>query len=258
MPRPTPRPAIALSALLLLPALRARADDPLPKAEAVLDQYVEATGGKAAYEKIKSRVVRGTVEIAGAGLKGTFKETAAAPDKSVEVTEIPGQIKGNEGTDGRVVWETSDVQGPRVLEGVERETKLREATFNKEVRWREVYPKAECTGVEDVAGKPAYRVVLTPKSGKPITQFYDKASHLLVKQTQTEESPRGVFPVELTVADYRKVDGVLLPHKITAKLLTFEMVMVLTEVKHNVDLPADAFKVPDDVKALLDKKKDGK
>lgn len=51
----------------------------LPKAETVLDQYVEATGGKAAYEKIKNRTASGTIEIAGAGIKGTIKMKQAAP-----------------------------------------------------------------------------------------------------------------------------------------------------------------------------------
>jgi hypothetical protein len=152
------------------------------------------------------------------------------------------------------VWEVNTVQGARLLEGAEREAKLRSMTFNDEVRWRELYPKVECTGVEDVEGKPAYKVVLTPKAGKPITQYYDKASRLLVKSVQTEEGPMGEIPIEGLVGNYKKVDGVLIPHKLTMKILTNEMVLQVTEIKQNVDLPADAFKMPDEVKALVEKK----
>jgi zinc protease len=252
------RAAILLSSALFLPALRARADDPLPKAETVLDQFVEATGGKAAYEKIKNRVSKGTIEVTGAGIKGTIRETSAAPDKTVQEIDIPGQGKVNGGTDGKVVWELSEIQGARVIEGEERANKLREAQFNDEIRWREVYAKAECTAVEDVNGKPAYKVVLTPKSGKPVTMFFDKASHLMVKEITTDEGPMGELTVVAYPEDYKKVDGILLPHKLRAKVLTQELVVTFEEHKHNVDLPADAFKVPADVQALVDKKKESK
>ena len=251
------RTAILLSAAFALPSRPSRADDPLPKAETVLDQYVEATGGKGAYEKVKNRAAKGTIEIVGANLKGTFRATEAAPNKSLEQVDITGQDKISSGTDGTVAWEVSETQGPRVIVGEERADKLREAAFNDEIRWKEIYDKAECTGVEDVDGKPAYKVVLTPKSGKPVTEYYDKSTHLLVKILSTNVSPLGEISVEVIPADYKKVDGVLIPHKLTAKYATLEMVIVLDEIKHNVDLPADTFKAPEAVKELLDKKKAG-
>ena len=45
-------------------------------------------------------------------------------------------------------------------------------------------------------------------------------------------------------SDYKKVDDVLLPFTVTQKVLTQEIVLKLTEVKHNIDVPADAFKRP--------------
>jgi hypothetical protein len=253
----TRRSAILLPALLLIPALRALGDDPLPKGETVLDQYVEATGGKAAYEKLKNRVSRGTFEVEGAGLKGKIVVNQAAPNKMATEIDFAGFGKVAEGTDGRVFWELSPVTGDRVAEGEEKAEKLRECTFNGEVRWRDLYEKAECTGVEDVAGKAAYKVVLTPKGGgKPTTEFYDKASHLQVKSSTTSKSPMGEIQVETFVSDYKKADGILFPGKLTQKVLTQTIVITFDEVKHNVDLPADTFKVPDAVKELLDRKKD--
>ena len=68
MNRATSRLASAIAALLLLGSnVASRAED-LPKGEDVLKQYVEATGGKAAYEKVKNRVMKGTLEIPGAGI----------------------------------------------------------------------------------------------------------------------------------------------------------------------------------------------
>ena len=51
----------------LAPRVKA-ADDPLPKAETLIDHYVEVTGGRAAYEKRTSETATGTVEFAAQGL----------------------------------------------------------------------------------------------------------------------------------------------------------------------------------------------
>jgi len=40
----------------------------LPKAETILDRYVEVTGGKARYEKLKTQVSSGMVELSNPGI----------------------------------------------------------------------------------------------------------------------------------------------------------------------------------------------
>src|ERR1039457_2351124 len=81
---------IAFPALLLLAAPAFAADDIKP--EAILDKYVEVTGGRAAYEKIKTEVATGTLEITSIGLSGTLTirsddiKPEAILDKYVEVT----------------------------------------------------------------------------------------------------------------------------------------------------------------------------
>src|ERR1019366_3689049 len=77
---------IAFPALLLLAAPAFAADDIKP--EAILDKYVEVTGGRAAYEKIQTEVATGTLEIAGMGLSGMLTSYRAAPDKSYTVIDL--------------------------------------------------------------------------------------------------------------------------------------------------------------------------
>jgi hypothetical protein len=238
--------AIASLVAVALPARPTRAQAPadLPKAETVLDQYIEATGGKAAYEKIKNRTSSGTIEIAGANIKGTINVTEAAPNRILVVTELGPIGKTTQGTDGKSAWTLSTFVGDRLLEGEEKDAVLLSAEFHKEVHWKEVYKKAECTGIEDVDGKPAYKVVLTPKTGKPIAQFFDKTSHLQVKEVMTQKSPMGEIDLETYYSDYKKVDGILMPFTLTQKVAGQQIEIKLTEIKQNVDLPADTFKRP--------------
>jgi hypothetical protein len=238
-------PLFAFLLALGQPNAGAQTKPDLPTGDAVLSQYVEATGGKGAYQKLKTRVATGTVEIAGANVKGTVKVTHAAPNKLVMVMDI-GAIGGTttRGTDGKNAWEVSTITGERNLEGDEKEQFLHEADFYKELRWKELYSKVECVGVEDVDGKPAYKVLLTPKSGKQTTEYYDKASHLLVKQVASVSTPMGDIAAENYPSDYKKVDGILMPFTSTQKILTQQIVMKINDVKHNEDVPADTFKRP--------------
>lgn len=244
MLRPLVPALFALIVTLGQPAVRAQSKPDLPTADTVLNQYVEATGGKAAYEKLKNRVSTGTIEISGANIKGTIKLTQAAPNKVAVVTELGPVGVIRQVTDGKSAWQASVVGGDRELDGEEKEKFIREANFYDDLLWKELYAKVECVGIDDLEGKPAYKLVFTPKTGKPTTKYYDKTSHLLVKETSTAASPMGEVTAEEFPSDYKTVDGVLMPFTVTQKVLTQEIVVKLTDVKHNVDLPADAFKRP--------------
>ena len=60
----------------------------LPKAEAILDRYVQVTGGKGAYEKQKNQVLTGTIEFSAMGLKGKVTRYTAVPDREYSVIEL--------------------------------------------------------------------------------------------------------------------------------------------------------------------------
>lgn len=227
----------------------------LPTAEYVLDRFVEATGGKAAYEKLHNEEIRGTVTVAGAALGGTVVSRAAAPNKSRTVMEIAGLGTMEEGTDGAIAWELSAVQGPRIKTGEELAAALREAAFNAPVRWRELYAKAEVAGVEEIEGRPCYKVLLTPPVGKPVTHYYDRESGLLAKVAMVAASPMGDVPVEIFMGDYREVAGVRVPHSLRQRVISQEIRIAIESVRYNIDLPANAFEPPAEVRALTAKPK---
>jgi Protein of unknown function (DUF620) len=227
----------------------------LPKGEEILDKFAEVTGEKDAREKIKNRVEKGTMEIGGVGIKGPLAIYSAAPNKMYFEADLAGFGKVEEGTDGTVAWGTNPATGPRVKEGVERDSFLRRADFYRDIDWRKQYKKAECTGEEAVEGKPCYKVKLTSTDGQERTQYYDKSTGLLVKATGTEKTEMGDIPVDALIGDYKKVDGVLLPFKVRQKILTNEITITLDKIEHNVKLPENRFDLPNEVKKLAEKDK---
>jgi len=220
-------------------------------AEAVMERYIEATGGRAAQEKIRNRVVRATLEIARQGIKLEVTTYAARPNLfySMTTSEVTGPIE--QGSDGQVAWSRSVAQGPQLLEGEAKEFLLRETRLDKLLKWRELYSEARLDGTEEVDGKPCVKLVLTPKAGRPLTLFLDQATGLMLRTDLIMPTDAGEVPMRIRPQDYREVDGLKLAHRVITEVMGQERVMTIQRIEHNVDLPADRFALPADVKALL-------
>lgn len=253
-------PALLMLSIIsvgIMPAAAAQAE-PLPKAEKIFDRYVEATGGMQAYDNIRNRVSKSTIEIVGAGIKLAVKAYQVKPNKSYTVIESTATGKIEAGTDGNVVWEVSVMSGPQVWEGKKRTGMLHLSIFDKEVYWRKTYKKVECVAVENVDEKPCYKVIAAPHEANPETLFFDKKSNLLLKVAMTVENPMGQIPAEAYLSDYKKVDGILIPHKNKILVMGMERIIILESIEHNVDMPKDRFDLPAEIKTLLEKKKEEK
>jgi hypothetical protein len=231
------------------------ADDALPKAETILDRYIEVTGGKAAYEKRKTEVAKGMLEMAAQGVKAAVTRYSAAPDKSYSLLEIEGAGKIESGAGNGIAWDNSAMMGPHLKSGEEKAQALREAMFNAQLEWRKVYSKVETAGVETIDGEECYKVVLTPaESGKPETQFFQKKSGLAVKMTMTLVNQMGEVPAEVLISDYKEFGGVLIPTKQVNKAAGQEFTTTIQSVSVNEEIPPERFDPPAEIKALLNKK----
>jgi zinc protease len=238
---------------LMFSAAALYAADDLPKGETIVDKYIEATGGKAAYEKVKSDISTGSMTLGAMNLKGSMVAFSQAPDKRIVEVTFEGIGKMTEGATGDLAWSMSAMQGPRVKEGDEKAESLRQSRYNSDVNWRDVYKSAETTGSETVDDKDCYKVLMTSKDGKPSTRWYDKKTGLLVKMSMTSKSPMGEVSVDIFPTDYRKEGDVLMPHKTISKLAGQELIMTIDKVEQNVQIPKEKFDPPAEIKALIKK-----
>lgn len=227
--------------------------DELPKAESILDRYIEVTGGKAAYDKNHDETAKGTIEFSGKGLTGSITSYEAEPDSEYTVIDISGIGKVESGTDGEVAWERSALTGPRVKTGDERDETLRAALFNARLNWRKLYDSSETQGVETIDGEECYKVVLTPKAGHAETEYYSKKTGLLVKTATVHASQMGDVPSEAVLKDYKEVRGVMMPFTRINRFAGQEIQVHLDSIEVNSDVPKAVFGLPEDVKALLRK-----
>lgn len=257
---------LLLAATLSMPQVRA-ADEPAAQgaggadstaargehadAADILDRYVAVTGGKKAYKSIKNRVVRGTLELVAQGIKGDVTIYAARPNLLYSLIEAEALGKIERGTDGQVVWESSMMTGPVIKEGQEKLDMLRDATFDRQVAWRETFKGASTVGVETVDGKTCDKIEMTPEAGHPQYWYYERESGLLVRLDAKIETQMGAIDMESYMKDYQATDNILMPRELRINVLGQERRLTTTSVEHNVDLPADRFTLPEGVRALV-------
>ncbi|MBL8990534.1 MAG: DUF620 domain-containing protein [Phycisphaerae bacterium] len=227
----------------------------LPKAADILNTYIEKTGGKAAYEKIKSRSVKAKMKMDPMGMTATLTILQATPTKMLVQTEIEGLGAVEQGTDGTLAWEKSPMSGPRLLEGSEKATFMRQATLNSEIMWDKLYTRAETVGEDTVDGKACWKIALTTPEKDTIHQWFDKATGLMVKMSMKMQSQMGELEAESMVGDYKKVGDLLLPHSTVVKVMGITQTLTTEKIEHNTDIPADKFKAPEDIVKLAEKSK---
>ena len=126
---------------------------PLPTGDAVLAKYVEATGGLAAYDAIKNRVVHARMEILGAGVVLGLTVYNAPPANLYTIVESEATGRIETGVSDGVAWENSAMRGAIVKDGIELDDARRDAIFDRIAHWREHLKSAECVGITDVNGK---------------------------------------------------------------------------------------------------------
>lgn len=227
--------------------LAAHAKTAAPTVAQIIDDYIAATGGKAAYDKIKSSEASGTLELVAQKITGTLDVKQKAPDKFYSSQTIGGIGKIEQGYDGKTAWSRDPVFGGRILAGAELAQTQMQARLNGVLQWKELYPKSELLGERLVNGSKAYAVRLTPAKGHPATQFYDIKTKLMVRQDQIADSPQGAIPTESYFADYKSVDGVKAPFTTRMVQAGTEVMIKITQVKNNVSLADSLFAVPADI-----------
>jgi zinc protease len=218
----------------------------LPTVDEVLDRYVKALGGKAAIEKINSRVSKGTFEIPSlAGAKGMIEIYEKAPNKEVAILNIPGIGTQAEGFDGHVAWELEPDSGvAHEKSGLELATAKREAEFYADIKLKELYSSLTLKGVEKVGAREAYVIEAVPAVGNPDRFYFDTQTSLLIRKDSEEEGTAGKRSVQEFYDDYRMVDGIKLPFSLRQVSPGLEFVIKITEAKQNVAVDDAKFKKP--------------
>jgi len=224
----------------------------LPKADMLMDGYVNKTGGKEAYDKVKTWIVKANFGFAG--VNGDATIYGAAPNKMYLGMMLQGIGKVEAGSDGKVFWEKNPITGPKLHSEDKSKEMFPGADFGGDVNWRKQYKSAETEALEKVDGKELYKVKLVEKTGENEYRYFDKGTGLVVKMKKALKSDLGNLTMEVDIGDYKKVGDLLVPHEVNANMLGQNVKVRLTDVKLNAEIPKGTFELPNEIKELIKKK----
>ena len=222
----------------LAPAFQAK---DAPTADALLDRYVEAIGGAAELQKVKTREATGTM-VSEQGK--TFTTTEIQKTPNLFVTKFSSaDLNRSSGFDGTSAWQKWGAQA-FVQRDIEGDRIARSGEFWIDTDVKKLYPRRVVTGIEKVNDEEVYVVRLGGVGNVGETLYFSKATGLLLRRVVLTRTPVGRLPQETDFSDYRDVDGVKEPFTITRRELNARQTIKFTEIKHNVTVEDSAFQAP--------------
>lgn len=212
----------------------------LPSSAEIFRKNAHAKGGIAAAEKIKTRVSKGTVEIAAMGLKGALESSAKSPGKILTVLNLNGLGEILDGFDGSEGWAKDPIQGLQTKRGEELAQMRLHSDFYYDFNLEKHYPKSEITGSEKFGAYEVYVVKADPNT----TMYFDKQSGQMIRLDRLFTTSAGKFMTQNFFDDFREVDGLKHPFVIRQVANGIELSFKLTEIKQNVEINDSIFSRP--------------
>ena len=196
---------------------------PYPEPSRIIEDYIQAIGGRSALAKITSRVAKGKITSSDE-ITGDIAIYQRLPNKLAIIKNVNGEGVSQEGFDGHHYWalspyglsESEDAKGfsPMMLF----------FDLNGINRIKELYPKM--TFIPSESGQSElYKVKAEAADGSYIVMLFHIKSKLLVAIDNTYFN------------NFREVNGVLLPFIITSysSQEVFETI-TLEKIEHNVSI----------------------
>lgn len=212
----------------------------LPALDDVLKRHVEAMGGEAAINRVTSRVITGTVDVAGISRGGSFEMHALAPNRMLTVIQAQPNNTIKLGYNGKIGWflESGAV---RALKGAELAILQREADFYAPLRIKANFAKVTLTGTSKIGYRDVYVVDMQPLSGPAERLYLDAQTYLPVRINTTRTVGRISEPVEIYLDDWRDFEGVKYAFSTSHNSRSAKLGFTVKEIRHNVAVDLKLF-----------------
>lgn len=206
----------------------------------IIDKYLMALGGREKLDAVTTMDQTYSMEMMGMAITsrvvqdaGKFYMNMSAPGMNIMKQVFDGQ-KG--------VAEQMGNQVP--VEGEQLESMKEQTVLFPERQYGQEGYTMEVKGLEDVNGKSCYKLLVTKPSGSKSTEYYDKVTHLKIKEVQVAEVEGQANTTTFEYSDYKTVDGINVPHTMTLiGPMPTPIVMKATAVKINAPVDPSLFKI---------------
>ena len=243
-----------------------------PQAAQLLDKYIEAIGGAAKLAVLKSYTATGTsVGFGGFGGGATVEINAKAPDMRstwIQFKSETGRPDAIRVTNGKTAWVKSPlaVLLEYQLTGNELAGARLDAMLAFPGQIKTIFTGLKVSAPQSISDLPGPssqtaaekstgigqdRVVNVVQGTGPgntlTTMYFDQKSNLLLRVIRYTATPIGRAPTQVDLADYRDVNGVLIPFRMTFAWLDGRDAIQLDKIQANASIPDAKFNTPESV-----------
>jgi photosynthetic reaction center cytochrome c subunit len=244
LPLPTPAPRPSPAGPSAAPGAQASPTPRPPSADDIINKYVTAIGGQAAIDKIKTRVMKGTIANAN-GQALTYEIVQAAPDRAYESFVAPrGGME--RAVNGNMGWEKNP-QGVRDIMGGQLADLKMSLQLFRNLKLKEQYTSLRLGRKDKIGDREVYVITATTADKKRERLFFDVENGLLLRRITYTETMIGIIPEQTDFEDYRDVEGVKLPFIIRLSPVDVGnpgSTRTFTEIKLNVPVDDSKFNKP--------------
>lgn len=219
----------------------------------IIEKHLAALGGRASISKLKSRSTTGTITLStpGGDVSGSIEVLNQAPNKvrtliNVDLTALgAGPLVIDQRFDGKSGYVLDSLQGNRDITGNQLDN-MRNAAFPTAMLNYKTLGLVATLAKEKVGDRDAYVLSLDPPSGSIVRHFIDAETFLPIMTMVKVDVPQVGREVEQTTeyADFRVVDGVKTPFRITSTSAVQRFTIEVTKVEHNVSIDETLFLKP--------------
>lgn len=214
----------------------------LPTVDDVLAKYIDALGGQANVDKLKSIVLSGTLtDRAGKSMPFTIEEKAPGKYREARQTSPSPTTSGFDGT---AAWMQLDGKTYPLDEPFLMQKTTRIADLGRASSMKSAYQNLRAQRVGQLDGK-----AMTGLSGSPYPTvneilYFDASTGLLVRRSIATRTPLGQLPEQVDYSDYRDVAGVKVPFTITWTGYDFVDTFKVVDAKPNANIADSRFTKP--------------
>lgn len=211
--------------------------------EQVFDRYFLASGGVASF-MVKTRIMRGNVEMSNTGATADFESYEKLPKKSlIVINGAGGQFI--QASDAGKKWIKSPWAGVTAAPKAGGDDFLNRPDKTGSFKWRSLFSSVRVKGRGQVGGRPATVLAATPLGSEPMLMYFDAESGLLVKLEfgRAAGGKESEFKA-LYIDSYATVDGIKVPAVFRHAFDEFTMIFRVYEVKHDVQIDDALFAAP--------------
>lgn len=222
-------------------------------ADEIIEKSIAAMGGRAAHEKIKTRLTTGSLSIGtpAGDIAGTVEMYAAVPNKQRTVIKADltalgaGQMVIDQRFDGTTGYAMDTMQGNREITGSQLDNMKAQGFPNPFLNYKASGMSVKLGAKEKVRDRDAYLLTFEPPSGFPIRTYLDAETYLPVRTIVRAEVPQmGQIEQMVDPTDWREVNGVKVPFKMTLTNSMQSITMTFTKVENNVTIDEKMFVKP--------------